>query len=218
MKILIVILITIHIICYLKYNKKLNNPYKLYMVFGKKGSGKSCYLCKIAKKYQKKGYTIYTNMDEMTLKGIRIINVENLGKQVPDEKSCIILDEVGMIYDNREYKNFRPEVRNFFKLQRHYKCVVYLASQTFDVDKKLRDLTDKMFLVVNLLPWLSVVKGITKKIAIVEASGLGESRIADNLKITPLWTWSILWIPLWVGYFDSFKAPELPRIEYKKKD
>lgn len=47
-----------------------------------------------------------------------------------------------MIWDNRGFKNFPTEVRDYFKLQRHYKHVVILASQTFDVDKKIRDLAD----------------------------------------------------------------------------
>ena len=34
---------------------KYRNPYKLYMVFGKKGSGKTTYMTKLAITYQKKG-------------------------------------------------------------------------------------------------------------------------------------------------------------------
>ena len=34
--------------------RKYLNPYKLYLVFGKKGSGKSTYLVKLAKKHLKK--------------------------------------------------------------------------------------------------------------------------------------------------------------------
>ena len=124
--------------------RKYKNPYKLYMIFGKKGSGKSSYLCKLARKYQKKGYVVYTNMLDCTVPKVRIIDTEDLGEFVPIENSCILLDEVGMLYDNRNFRNFKPAVRDFFKLQRHYKCVVYLASQSFDIDKKLRDLCDDM--------------------------------------------------------------------------
>lgn len=186
------------------------------MIFGKKGSGKSTYLCKLAKEYQKKGFTVYTNMSDCTIKGIRIIDPENLGSYVPEKKSCVLLDEVGMLYDNRNYKSFRPEVRDFFKLQRHYNTVVFLASQSFDVDKKLRDLTDRMYLVNSLFPWLSLVRPISKKIALVEASSMGESRIVDNLKFSFFTSWKLIFIPKFVKCFDSFIAPEKPLIPFNE--
>lgn len=196
-------------------NRKYNNPYKLYMVFGKKGSGKSSYLCKMAIKYQKKGYTIYTNMKDIMLNGVRIIDAENIGKFVPPPKSCILIDESGMIYDNRSYKNFTADTRDFYKLQRHYNCVVFLASQTFDIDKKLRDLTDRMYLVNNILPYLSIVRPITKKIALVEANATGESRIAENLKFQLFTNWRFIYLPKYAKYFDSFTAPQKPEIAYE---
>lgn len=195
--------------------RSLNNPYKLYMVFGKKGSGKSTYLCKIAKSYQKKKYIVYTNMTDCKIHGVRLINPEKLGDFVPEPRSCVLLDEVGMLYDNRNFKSFKPSVRDFFKLQRHYHCVVYLASQSFDVDKKLRDLTDRMFLVNALFPWLSLVRPITKKIGLVEASSQGESRIVDNLKFGSIFSWKFIFIPKYIKSFDSFLAPEKPFLEYE---
>ena len=195
--------------------RSLNNPYKLFMVFGKKGSGKSTYLCKIAKSYQKKKYIVYTNMTDCKIPGVRLIDPEKLGDFVPEPRSCVLLDEVGMLYDNRNFKSFKPSVRDFFKLQRHYHCVVYLASQSFDVDKKLRDLTDRMFLVNSLFPWLSLVRPITKKIGLVEASSQGESRIVDNLKFGSIFSWKFIFIPKYVKSFDSFLAPQKPYLEYE---
>ena len=130
--------------------KKYKNPYKLYMVFGKKGSGKSSYLVRQAIRYQKKGYIVYTNMSDCCLENIRIIDADTLGDFVPVADSCLLLDEVGMLYDNRDFRNLKKSVRDFFKLQRHYKVVCFLASQTFDIDKKIRDLVDQMYLVSNV--------------------------------------------------------------------
>ena len=195
--------------------RSLNNPYKLYMVFGKKGSGKSTYLCKLAKSYQKKKYIVYTNIMYCKIPGVRLIDPEKLGDFVPEPRSCVLLDEVGMLYDNRNFKSFKPSVRDFFKLQRHYHCVVYLASQSFDVDKKLRDLTDRMFLVNALFPWLSLIRPITKKIGLVEASSQGESRIVDNLKFGSIFSWKFIFIPKYIKSFDSFLAPEKPYLEYE---
>lgn len=187
------------------------------MIFGKKGSGKSTLLVKLAKKYQKKKYIVYTNMTDCMLPGIRIIDPEKLGEFVPVENSVVLLDEVGMLYDNRNFKNFKPAVRDFFKLQRHYKVVVYLASQSFDIDKKLRDLTDKMFLVQSLNSWLAIVRPITKRITLTEASSQGESRISDNLKFQWIFSWRFVKIPKYAKYFQSFVAPDLPEIKYEER-
>lgn len=210
---IILILIFTYIFLNWKY-RKYQNPYKLFMIFGKKGSGKSTYLCKLALQYQRKGYVIYTNMQDMMIENVRIIDPEQLGQFVPVPKSCVLLDEVGMIYDNRDYKKFKPEVRDFFKLQRHYNCVVYLASQSYDVDKKLRDLTDRMFLVTAINPWLSLVRPISKKIGLVEASSQGESRIVENLKFLFITSWKLTFIPKYAKYFDSFVAPEKEFLNY----
>lgn len=215
MKVYVILFVAIYVYITIRY-KKYKNPYKLYMIFGKKGSGKSTLLVKYAITYQKKGYTIYTNMDDLDISGVRYIDPKDLGKFVPEENSVVLLDEVGMLYDNRNYKDFKPEVRDFFKLQRHYKCIVYLASQSFDIDKKLRDLTDSMILVTSIGGILSCARPITKKITLVEASSYGESRIADNLKFRIFLSWQWTWIPKYAKYFKSYLLPEHQYIKYKE--
>lgn len=196
--------------------RKWRNPWKLFLVFGKKGSGKSTYLVKLAYKYLKKGFYVYTNMDDMMLPGVRWFNIDLLGEFVPEAHSLLLVDEVGMIWDNRNFKNFKPSVRDFFKLQRHYKVLVYLASQTFDVDKKLRDLTDGMILNINVLNVLTIGKTITRKITLTESTSEAESRIAENLKFRPFWNWKFTFIPKWAKYFNSFEVPELPKLPYRE--
>lgn len=194
--------------------RRYRNRWKLYMIFGKKGSGKSSFLVKTAVKYLRKGYIVYSNMSEICVDGVRLIDIDDLGEFVPVSNSVLLVDEVGMIWDNRNFKNFRPSVRDFFKLQRHYKVLVYLASQTYDIDKKLRDLTDAMYLHVSLFGVLSVGKRIFKSITLTESTSEAESRIAENLKFAPLWNWSFTWIPRYKKYFDSFSFPALEKIPY----
>ena len=184
------------------------------MIFGKKGSGKSSLLVKKAIEYHKKGYIVYTNMSDICLPYVRIINPSKLGEFVPVADSVLLLDEVGMLYDNRNYKNFKPEVRDFFKLQRHYKVVCYLASQTFDIDKKLRDLTDEMFLVTNIGIVYSLIRPIKKTITLTEATAEGESRIAENLSFKFITSWKLVKITKYVKYFESFKVPEKENLDY----
>lgn len=198
--------------------RKYLNPYKLYLVFGKKGSGKSTYLVKLARKHLKRNWVVYTNMEELFMLGVRHFDIKHLGDFVPEAHSLLLLDEVGMIWDNRDYKTFKPQVRDFFKLQRHYHVKVYMASQTFDVDKKLRDLCDGMFLHTSFMRVFTLGKRITRKVVITESTSEAESRISENLVILPFWNWTLTYIPRWAKFFDSHAIPERPNLEYITDD
>ena len=196
---------------------KFHNPFRLDMIFGKKGCGKTTTLCMLALKYQRKGWTVYSTE---ALPGCRKFDVQNLGQYHFAKKSVILIDEVGMIWDNRDFKNFKTHVRDWFKYQRHAQCRVYLFSQTFDIDKKLRDLTDEMYMMVNVLGVLSYGKRIKKKICVVHPSGDGESRLADDLEISPFFTAPFggrmfCWIPKYAKYIQSFDIWELPDMPYE---
>jgi len=192
------------------------NPYKLYFIFGVKGAGKTTYETKLACKYLKKGWNVYTDLPELYVPGIRFFPHDDLGEFVPEEHSLLILGEAGLKFDNRNFKSFKPSLRDFFAFQRKYKVVCYMDSQTFDVDKKIRDRTDGMFLQVNLLRVFSVGKRIKKKITLVEASSQGESRIAENLVFAPFYTWTFTYIPRWAGKFDTNAViDQKPYLKYR---
>lgn len=214
-------------ICFKLVTRKYSNPYTLCMVFGKKGSGKSTLLTKLALKYHNRGWYVFST--EYTPFSYHI-NYSQIGFVCLPPHSVLLVDEVGMIWDNRQYRNFKPEVRDFFKLQRHYKIKCFLFSQTFDIDKKLRDLTDHMYLVMNVLSIWSYGKRINKKIVLTDATGDQPSSIAENLKFDSLllfWAGSriLTFIPKYAKLFDSFEAPKLPDpevpfeyVEPKKQD
>lgn len=191
---------------------KYRNPWRLFMIFGKKGSGKSTYLVKIAIKYLRKGYTVYSSMEDLKISGVRLIDPEQLGEFVPVGRSVLLLDEAGTLYDNRDFKKFKRETRDFYKYQRHYKCIVYLASQTWDIDLKLRNLTDVMYLHICIFNVLSIGKRIIRRVTLTESTSEAESRIADDLKFAPIWNWSFTFIPRYAKYFDSYNIPDKPEI------
>ena len=192
---------------------KYRNPYKLYMVFGKKGSGKTTLITKLAIKYIRKGWKVYSTVP---VPGAYLLDPSDIGFYHLDPNSVLFVDEVGMFFDNRNFKNFKPEVRDWFKLQRHYGVRVYLFSQAFDVDKKLRDLTDYMYLVTNWFNCISVARRINRYITIVHSDTCtGESHLADDMDFShwltiPFGGAIFTWIPSWVKYFNSFDAPQLP--------
>lgn len=195
-------------------SKRYNNPYRLIFIFGKKGAGKSLYMVKQMIRYQKKGWKVYTDIDNCKLPGIRIMSAMDLSEFAPEENSAIFLDEAGILFDNRNFKNFNAGLRDFFKLQRKYKCRVFLNSQSFDIDKKIRDVTDQMGLMVSIGNVFSVYRPIRRSITLTEPSAEAESRIADRLSFESLFKWQITYLPKYFKYFDSFAAPERPPMPF----
>ena len=193
------------------FTRKYLNPYKLTMIFGKKGSGKSTLLTKLALKYTKLGVPVYTT-EFINLPNVYQIKPKDIGHYNFPRGCVLLIDEVGMVWDNRNYKNIDNNVRDFFKLQRHYHIRVFMFSQSFDVDRKLRDLTDDMYYICSKFRVFSYAKQISKKIVLNNSTADGPSTIAENLQFEPfflcfLGSRKFTFIPKYVKYFDSFVTP-----------
>lgn len=185
--------------------KKYNNPYKLIMVFGKKGSGKTTLLVKLARQHLKKGWTVYSTCP---CPGAYLISPKDIGHKAFAEKSVIFADEVSLVWNNRDFKTFDKRVDEWFRLQRQRKLKVYLFSQTFDVDLKIRNQCDSMYLCQCLGGWISYAKQIKRKIIVVEPTGESEARIADTMIISPFFLAPFgariyTYIPHWIPYFKT---------------
>lgn len=198
------------------YSRRYANPYKLIFIFGKKGAGKSTLMVKWMLRDLKHGWNVYTDIQDCIIPGVRIINGQDLSTFIPEPNSAVYLDEVGISFDNRNYKNFDSGLRDFFKLQRKYKCKVVMNSQSFDVDKKIRDTTDGMILQTSFLNMFTLSRPISRHVALVEASSTGDSRIADNLKFDSIFNWRISFMPKYFKYFQSFSAPARDPISFKQ--
>ena len=215
----IVFWVVVAILLFHLLTKKFVNPYKLIMVFGPKGSGKSTFLAKIAIQHLKKGWHVYSTLP---IPGTYRIDDSDIGFYHIPENSVLLIDEVGMIWDNRQFKNFKPEVRDWFKLQRHHKVKVYLFSQTFDIDKKLRDLTDEMYLLSKFARVWSYAKRILKKPCLIEASVHGESRLDESMRFDSILLFlfgsrKLTFIPFYIKYFDSFIVDKLQEKQYERE-
>lgn len=200
-----IVLFFLTIFCILAY--RYRNIYTLNYFFGKKGAGKSLLMVSYMLRYMRKGFTVYSDIPALNIPGVRQIRAQDLDRFTPTENSAIFLDEVGITFDNRKFKTFSDGMRDFFKFQRKYKVVVFMNSQSFDVDKKIRDLVDKYYLIQSFGNVICLCRPITRKVALVEASSQGESRVADNLKFASFWNWKFLYMPQYFKYFDSFEAP-----------
>lgn len=215
----ILILIGISLFVFERLTRKYVNPYKLIMIFGKKGSGKTTTLTKIALDEIKKKKKVYSTIE---IPGTEVFEVDEIGYKTFPPDSVVLIDEVGMIWDSRDFSKFPKEVRDFFKFQRQYKIKVYLFSQTFDVDKKIRDLTDEMYLLKNFARVFSVQRRIIKRITISHAdqNASGVSSLVDDYKFDiPLFGGiKIVFIPRYVVFFKSFDPKQLAYIDGKYMD
>lgn len=235
------------------FTQKYVNPYKLYLFFGKKGCGKSTLLQKLAVFYQKKGYSVYCNIGDSTLKGVLPIHVEDLpllssglktdrdillrkyyklyidpefnlkNGKLPSKfdlpvstlvrrHSVILCDEINLLWDNRDFKSFPKDLQRYFRLQRHYKHIFIGFSQTYDCDKKIRDLADELIIVRRFARIFIMTKAYIKKVVVVSPQ-------ADNARDTANMTDDFIprgffsdlsspfkaYLPYWVKKHDSFK-------------
>lgn len=214
LKIMVILLIVM--VVYHYSTKKYLNPYKLTMIFGKKGCGKTTLLTKLALQYNKKNIPVFCTEK---IPGTYLINPQDVGYVELPENSVLLMDEVGMCYDNRQFKNFKTEVRDWFKLQRHRKVRVYLFSQTFDIDKKLRDLTDEMYLVEKKFRVFSYSKRILKRTVLNKSTAESPSKLDEDLvfdSVLLFWCGSrkLTFIPFYTRYFDSFSCDKLEDVAF----
>lgn len=121
--------------------------------FGVPGVGKTTLASYFTRKYRNKYKHIYTNF---YCKGVEQINFKDLGiYKIYD--SLIILDELTLDADSRDFKSFPPDVRDFFVLHRHVNCdIIYLVQDYGRADKIIKDLTyDLWYLQRSVIPFFS---------------------------------------------------------------
>ena len=196
------------------------DPFKLNFYIGKKGSGKSTLIAKLALKALKKGRNVYCNYP-LNIPGTRSFDMEDFGKFKFPPNSEVFIDEGTIHFHNRDFKNFKAEVRNYFIFQRKYKNVMHMFSQAWNVDLVIRTLCDNIYLVEKHMYVFSVARKVSRKLVVVEPEGESEGRIGDGLELEPLWLQFIgfkvayfTYIPKYVKYFNSFDAPRLPDIPF----
>lgn len=179
------------------------NPFTTVMYLGKKGSGKSCKIAQLAFYYHKKGWSVYSNIKVPFSFYFDPLNIETCTFK---PYSVVLIDEVGLIWDNRNFKNFPKSVNEFFKFSRHFKVKVILFSQSFDIDLKIRSLVDHMFL-ISRFGLFSFSRPVIKKIGVkVDDSGVGS--LVDTYALGSVFSSQICFLPRYWNLFDSFLTPK----------
>lgn len=111
-------------------------------VFGLPGSGKTSYLCKIARKNLKSGKRVFSNF---ACKGCYKLDFSDLGLYDFSD-SILLIDEISLVCDSRDWKAFNSDLRYFFTNHRHYNIDIYYCSQWLtDTDVKIRRMTEYLY-------------------------------------------------------------------------
>lgn len=180
--------------------------------FGVPGCGKTTNLVKIARKEQKRLKKHYKEIYTINFQCVGCIPIEfDDLKTYKFKDALILIDEITMDADNRSFKTFPREIRDFFILHRHLGVDIIYATQNYEnVDKKIRDLTSELWYmsksVVPILKNFTTSKRIYRNININEFTSdltLGyrfcnfiEMLFASNMEIT--------WRRKYYKYYDSW--------------
>lgn len=189
--------------------KNYISEYTLSMVFGKKGAGKTTFLVRTAQQHLSKGWRVFCTSP---IVGCEWFDVSDFGKIIFPERSLILIDEVSLIWSNRDFKSFPRHVEAFFRLQRHYKLKIVLFSQSFDVDKKIRDLCDELYLLKKFMRVWSICRRIDKRVTVSQPSTDDDGNqkngaLVEDYRFSPFIlpkAIMFVFIPHWVGFFNSF--------------
>jgi len=192
--------------------------------FGLPGSGKSTFLTMIAQKELKRierGRSAYKRVfTNFYCQGCYIINYSELGLYDFSD-SLILLDEITLDADSRNFKQFDQVKKRFFLLHRHYHIdVIYFTQQWDGVDKKIRDITHDLYYVKKVrFPILSNLSVATRIFRILDINE-DTKEIVNGYRF-PNWydrligrTKEYCWRPKYYKYFDSFNTIPLEHKEY----
>ena len=178
----------------------------IYGVFGLPRSGKTTYLAKLARKAKKKGTLVFSNFPCEGCYQLRDIN--DLGTYLFED--CIILiDEISLICDSRDWKNFGDNLKYFFTNHGHYNVDVYYCSQWFtDTDIKIRRMTEELYY-IQRLPF-----GFSARFQVVR-----DITTADNGEIKDSYSFKrpkLYWRRPYYKMFNSFSRRPLPPYNLKE--
>lgn len=126
--------------------------------------------------------------------------------------SVIFCDEINLYFDNRDYKSFSPAMQRYFRLQRHYKHIFIGFSQTYDCDKKIRDLADYLIILRRFARIFVLSKSYYKKTVVVSPADENSREVAsmtdDFVPMGAFYDYTSpfrAFLPYWVKQHDSYK-------------
>ena len=196
--------------------------------FGLPGSGKTTFLTMIAQKELKrirKGKSKYKYVfTNFYCKDCYKINWSDLGTLLIED-ALILIDEITLFADSRDFAKFSQSAKMFWLLHRHYNCdIVYFTQHYNNVDKKIRDITFDLYFVKPFIFGFSRASRIFRTLDIQEQT----HEIVNGYRFSTFFdrfggkTHKYCFRRRWFKYFDSFEAdrtlPPIPLYNYTPVD
>lgn len=197
---LVIFVILIYILSRYRFPKKKKINPVLSLYFGLPGSGKSTYASLLVSQCLNADIPVYCNFP---VKGTYQFDpVTDLGKY--NLHDCVlIIDEGGLVFNNRDFAKFSKQNLEFFKLHRHYNTEIHIFSQGInDCDIKIRQLAQKIFYIErSLLPFSRRIREVKRYLGIDE-----NGQLLDKYDFVPF-SKRFIWLPKFWNMFDSFNKP-----------
>lgn len=203
--IIITLIIFVSIIVWHLLTRKYLSPYTFTLVFGKKGVGKSLSMQKDILKHLKRGWKVYADSNT-NIKDVVMIDASKIYTYRFPRNSLIVIDEINLLWDNRDFKKFDKNIQDWFREQRKKGIKIIAYSQTFDCDKKLRDLTDTLAIQRKFMRVWTVRRYYVKTPRIISAEEARDTaKIADDYVKVPLLFRGIdfTYIPKYIKHYDT---------------
>lgn len=199
-----------YVISFLYREKKCKIPHIVSIYFGVPGSGKTTFAAWLVKHDLKRGGKVWSNVP--ITGAYKLEPKTDIGiNMICDGR--VIIDEAGLEYNNRDFKEFSKNALYFYKYHRHYQLAVDIFSQGFDdMDKKIRTLAQRLYLVKkSLIPFFVYRQRIAKKIGINELT----KEICDEYQFVPF-SRKYIFSPLLWGSFNTLSRKQFPEKIWEK--
>lgn len=145
---------------------------------------------------------VYTNFE---CPGCYKLNFNDLGRRC-FENSLILIDEISLLCDSRNYKEFDDATKYFFTHHRKYNTDVIWCGQSYmDTDIKIRRLTKQYCFIESAAFGRSRVSPLAK---VLEVSESGQ--IVEGFRDAPFFGCKWLKRSKYYKMFDSFERRKLP--------
>lgn len=138
----------------------------------------------------------------------------------PDDEGYVLnlLDEAGIDFNSRRFKEMTDQQIQHFKEHRHYREDWYVFSQSFDVDKVIRDLTPRLYYLKKCWIWPYTIKALRiHKSLVVDKE---QKQLLDGYEFDPwllrIFTTRRYYLPPYWGMFDSWNKRPLKFKEFRR--
>lgn len=133
------------------------------------------------------------------------ISFDDLGKIEVKPNSLILCDEISLVCDSRDYKNYAKHTKEFMALHGHYKVdFVYFSQSWDDTDKKIRNMTEVLLCIDRF--------GGFTRIRPIKVDWSIDGKIETGYHLAPPLSSQWYRRKKYYKMFDSFDAPALPSV------